>query len=303
MDERIIIEIKKRIRTLRTDEPMSAHTTFRAGGTAAVYAEPTEDELAELLPFLQEQGIGYFLLGNGSNVLFSDSGFDGLVIGIGRQMGRIHTEGNVLTAGAGALLSSVAAEALKHSLSGMEFASGIPGSVGGGVFMNAGAYGGEVKDILRRVTVLTPAGNRKTYAVSDLDLSYRHSIFSAGAAGEVVLSAVFALTPGDPEKIKGTTQDFSARRREKQPLEFPSAGSTFKRPEGHFAGKLIEDAGLKGFSVGGACVSEKHAGFVVNTGGATASDIYAVIRGVQERVFAASGVQLEPEVRLIGHFE
>lgn len=282
---------------------MSLHTTFRAGGTAAAYGEPTEEELAGLLPFLIDEGIPSFLLGNGSNVLFSDAGFDGLVIGIGKNMAAVLTDGDVITAGAGALLSAVAAEALRQGLSGLEFASGIPGSVGGGVFMNAGAYGGELKDVITRVTALTPSGERKTYAAERLDFSYRHSIFSDAAAGEIVLSAEFSLTPGDREKIRETMQDLNARRREKQPLEYPSAGSTFKRPAGYFAGKLIQDAGLMGYRVGGAMVSTKHAGFVVNADHATASDIYAVICSVQEKVYAASGVRLEPEVRLIGNFE
>lgn len=303
MNETAIREIRKRVAAVSTDEPMSLHTTFRAGGTAAAYGEPTEEELAGLLPFLIDEGIPSFLLGNGSNVLFSDAGFDGLVIGIGKNMAAVLTDGDVITAGAGALLSAVAAEALRQGLSGLEFASGIPGSVGGGVFMNAGAYGGELKDVITRVTALTPSGERKTYAAERLDFSYRHSIFSDAAAGEIVLSAEFSLTPGDREKIRETMQDLNARRREKQPLEYPSAGSTFKRPAGYFAGKLIQDAGLMGYRVGGAMVSTKHAGFVVNADHATASDIYAVICSVQEKVYAASGVRLEPEVRLIGNFE
>lgn len=303
MDRAEIEEIKKYVQAVSIDEPMSAHTTFRAGGHAAVYAEPTGDELAALLSFVTTESLPYFVLGNGSNVLFSDAGYDGIVIGIGKRMAHIRSEGGVISAGAGALLSSLAAEALRAGLSGLEFASGIPGSVGGGVFMNAGAYGGELKDVIRRVTALTPAGTVKTYSANELNLSYRHSIFSDTAAGEIVLSAEFLLQPGDPEKIRTAMQELNARRREKQPLEYPSAGSTFKRPEGYFAGKLIQDAGLMGFSVGGAAVSTKHAGFVVNTDHATASDIYAVIKGVQEKVLESSGVRLEPEVRLIGEFD
>ncbi len=302
MEETIIREFRKRAAAVSVDEPMSAHTTFRAGGKASCFAEPTEEELAELMSFVTREGLPYFVLGNGSNVLFSDAGYDGLVISIGKNMAQIRTDGGAITAGAGALLSSVAAEALRQGLTGLEFASGIPGSVGGGVFMNAGAYGGELKDVISRVTALTPAGEKKTYRTEELDFSYRHSIFAAEAAGEIVLSADFSLKEGDPDRIRETMQVLNARRREKQPLEFPSAGSTFKRPEGHFAGKLIQEAGLMGYAVGDAMVSTKHAGFVVNTGKASASDIYAVICHVQETVLEMSGVRLEPEVRLIGDF-
>ncbi len=302
MEETIIREFRKRAAAVSVDEPMSAHTTFRAGGKASCFAEPTEEELAELMSFVTREGLPYFVLGNGSNVLFSDAGYDGLVISIGKNMAQIRTDGGAITAGAGALLSAVAAEALRQGLTGLAFASGIPGSVGGGVFMNAGAYGGELKDVISRVTALTPAGEKKTYRTEELDFSYRHSIFTAEAAGEIVLSADFSLKEGDPDRIRETMQDLNARRREKQPLEFPSAGSTFKRPEGHFAGKLIQEAGLMGYAVGDAMVSTKHAGFVVNTGKASASDIYAVICHVQETVLEMSGVHLEPEVRLIGNF-
>lgn len=302
MDEAIIREIRKRTAVVSVDEPMSLHTTFRAGGKASCFAEPTGKELAALLSFVSAEEIPCFILGNGSNVLFSDAGFDGLVIGLGKRMSGIAANGTVLTAEAGARLSSLAKTALEHSLTGLEFASGIPGSVGGGVFMNAGAYGGELKDVVTSVTALTPSGERKHYTAEELDLSYRHSIFSDRAAGEVIVSASFSLQPGIAAEISAKMQDLNARRREKQPLEYPSAGSTFKRPEGHFAGKLIQDAGLMGYTVGGAMVSTKHAGFVVNTGNASASDIYAVITHVQVKVFENSGVRLEPEVRLIGLF-
>lgn len=302
MEETIIREFRKRAAAVSVDEPMSAHTTFRAGGKASCFAEPTEEELAELMSFVTREGLPYFVLGNGSNVLFSDAGYDGLVISIGKNMAQIRTDGGAITAGAGALLSAVAAEALRQGLTGLAFASGIPGSVGGGVFMNAGAYGGELKDVISRVTALTPAGEKKTYRTEELDFSYRHSIFAAEAAGEIVLSADFSLKEGDPDRIRETMQVLNARRREKQPLEFPSAGSTFKRPEGHFAGQLIQEAGLMGYAVGDAMVSTKHAGFIVNTGKASASDIFAVITHVQEKVYETSGVRLEPEVRLIGKF-
>ncbi|MEE3481081.1 MAG: UDP-N-acetylmuramate dehydrogenase, partial [Lachnospiraceae bacterium] len=302
MDEVIIREIKKRAAAVSADEPMSAHTTFRSGGEAACFAEPTGEELAALLSFVSAEKIPYFILGNGSNVLFSDAGFDGLVIGIGKNMSRIAAEGAEIRAEAGAHLSSLAKAALDNSLTGLEFASGIPGSVGGGVFMNAGAYGGELKDVILGVTALTLSGEKKSYSAKELELSYRHSIFSDKAKGEVVVSASFALTPGDTGEIAAKMQDLNARRREKQPLEYPSAGSTFKRPEGHFAGQLIQEAGLMGYAVGDAMVSTKHAGFVVNTGKASASDIFAVITHVQEKVYETSGVRLEPEVRLIGKF-
>ena len=257
MEETIIREFRKRAAAVSVDEPMSAHTTFRAGGKASCFAEPTEEELAELMSFVTREGLPYFVLGNGSNVLFSDAGYDGLVISIGKNMAQIRTDGGAITAGAGALLSAVAAEALRQGLTGLAFASGIPGSVGGGVFMNAGAYGGELKDVISRVTALTPAGEKKTYRTEELDFSYRHSIFAAEAAGEIVLSADFSLKEGDPDRIRETMQVLNARRREKQPLEFPSAGSTFKRPEGHFAGQLIQEAGLMGYAVGDAMVSTK----------------------------------------------
>lgn len=252
------------------------------------------------------------VIGNGSNLLVGDKGIRGLVIGIGKGMSEIEvTEAvaqdftaqdncHIITAGAGAILAAVAAKAAEASLSGLEFASGIPGSVGGAVVMNAGAYGGEIKDVLIDATVLTADGELKTVTRDELDLSYRHSIVPE--KGYIVLSARFRLTPKPKDEIKSYMAELRAKRVEKQPLEYPSAGSTFKRPEGYFAGKLIMDAGLRGYSVGDAQVSEKHCGFVVNKGEAAAADVLTLIKDVQETVLKQFGVKLEPEVKMIGEF-
>lgn len=297
---------------LLQDEPMKKHTTFRIGGSADYYAEPDMSQISKLIEMAKACDMPVTVIGNGSNLLVGDKGIRGLVIGIGKGLSEIDvTEAvaqdftaqdncHIITAGAGAILAAVAAKAAEASLSGLEFASGIPGSVGGAVVMNAGAYGGEIKDVLIDATVLTADGELKTVTRDELDLSYRHSIVPE--KGYIVLSARFRLTPKPKDEIKSYMAELRAKRVEKQPLEYPSAGSTFKRPEGYFAGKLIMDAGLRGYSVGDAQVSQKHCGFVVNKGEATAADVMALIKDVQETVLKQFGVKLEPEVKMIGEF-
>ena len=283
---------------VKIDEDMKKHTTFKAGGKAAFLVTPdSEEKVKELIRFFKENEIANYIIGNGSNLLVRDEGFDGVILEIGSKLSEVVVNENKITAQAGALLSKTANQAYKSGLSGMEFASGIPGSVGGGVAMDAGAYGGELKDIVETVTMCDENGEEITLTVDEMDFSYRHSIVQD--KNYIVLSATFSLTPGEPEKILETMNDLNQRRRDKQPLEYPSAGSTFKRPEGYFAGKLIQDAGLKGYSVGGACVSEKHSGFVINKGGATATDIITLIGDVQKIVKDKFGVELEPEVKIL----
>jgi UDP-N-acetylmuramate dehydrogenase len=283
-----------------SEEPMNRHTTFRIGGPAQYYACPAAQEVEPLLRIARECGLPVTLIGNGSNLLVSDAGIRGLVVEIGAGMSEIRVVGEHLIAGAGALLSRAANAAADAGLGGMEFAAGIPGSIGGAVTMNAGAYGGEMKDILERVTVQGRDGAVRQLSLAELDLSYRHSCIPSG--GYVVLEAELSLTPRDPETIRAQMAELRQKRVEKQPLEYPSAGSTFKRPEGYFAGKLIMDAGLRGYTVGGAQVSEKHCGFVINRGGATAQEVRQLMRDVQDRVQEQFGVQLEPEVKMVGDF-
>lgn len=285
---------------LRQAEPMKKHTTFRVGGPADYYACPTRDELPALLALAKKHRIPVTVIGNGSNLLVADAGVRGLVIEIGAAISEVSAEGTLLRAGAGALLSAAASAAAKAGLSGLEFAAGIPGSVGGGVTMNAGAYGGEMKDVLESVVLLTADGTQEVRTAESLALSYRHSSIPEEQA--IVLYATFSLTPAPTEAIRERMEELRKKRVEKQPLSYPSAGSTFKRPEGHFAGKLIEDAGLRGYTVGGAQVSEKHCGFIINRGDATAADIRRLMQDVQERVQERFGVQLQPEVRTIGEF-
>ena len=260
------------------DESMKMHTTFRIGGPADIYVEPSVSEMVPLIAFLKEKDAPYMVIGNGSNLLVSDDGIEGVVIAFGKNASSINIEGQVITVDAGAMLSSVSSKVAEAGLAGLEFASGIPGTIGGAVYMNAGAYGGEMKDVLIDVDVLTDSGDVKTIPVDELDLSYRHSCLMAGS--DIVLSARIQLAEGDKAEIKATIDDIRQKRIDKQPLNFPSAGSTFKRPEGYFAGKLIDDTGLRGYTVGGAQVSEKHCGFVVNKSEATASEVLpeAVLR-------------------------
>ena len=281
------------------EEPLAKYTSFRVGGPARRMAFPQNaEQLVLLLSFAQECGARPFVLGNGTNMLFPDGGVDRLIVS-SRDMAEIRlTEEGHIRAMAGASLARVANFACQQGLAGLEFAHGIPGSVGGGVCMNAGAYGGELSQVIESVTVLFPDEGVKTVPCADMAFGYRRSLLMEHPDA-VVLHAEFALEQGDSAAIRGRMDDLMARRRASQPLEYPSAGSTFKRPEGHFAGKLIEEAGCKGLTVGGAQVSEKHAGFVINVGGATCADVLALMEEVQRRVKERSGVTLEPEVRIV----
>lgn len=280
------------------DEPMSRHITFRVGGNADYYVTPCEEnQITEIVKLCMEEKIPYYIIGNGSNLLVKDSGFRGVIIEIGSKYSNIQVNSNIITAQAGAKLSQIAVKALNASLTGMEFAHGIPGTLGGAVTMNAGAYGGEMKDILVCVNVADKDGNIYNLTKDELELGYRHSIVPEREY--IVLAADMQLKQGDAVKIKATMDELATKRRAKQPLEYPSAGSTFKRPEGHFAGKLIEDAGMKGYTRGGAMVSEKHSGFVINYNHATAQDIVDVIRDVHDKVNEKYGVSLETEVKIL----
>lgn len=284
-----------------TEEAMSQHTTFKIGGPADYFLMPDKGEdVGRVIKTCKEKEIPYFILGNGSNLLVGDGGYRGAVIQIYRNMSSVTVEGNEITAQAGALLSAVAAAAKNASLTGFEFAGGIPGTIGGAVVMNAGAYGGEMKDVLTEVTVMNAEGDIFTLPTEELELGYRTSIIKT--AGYIVLEAKIRLKEGDPEVIRETMKDLTIRRTTKQPLEYPSAGSTFKRPEGYFAGKLIMDSGLRGYQIGGARVSDKHCGFVINAGDATAQDVVALMDHVTEVVREKYGVTLEPEVKFLGDF-
>lgn len=280
------------------EEPMKKHTTFRIGGSADFYICPNKEQLEKAIVLAAQERVPVTIIGNGSNLLVSDRGIRGLVIEIGQGMDGVRIQGNTLFANAGVLLSKAANEAAEAGLSGLEFAAGIPGSVGGAVVMNAGAYGGEMKDVITRVEVLTRDGKVKTLTNAELDFSYRHSCIPEKEY--IVTGAVLTLKPGNTQDIRGTMADLRKKRIEKQPLEYPSAGSTFKRPEGYFAGKLIMDAGLAGYTVGGAQVSQKHCGFVINTGNATAAEVQKLIAYVQQKVYAEFQVKLETEVKMIG---
>lgn len=280
--------------------PMKEYTSFRAGGAAALLVSPgNREELSFALKTLTERGIGHIVIGNGSNLLVRDSGYHGVILRMGEAFQHVGIDGNRVDAEAGVLLSAAAREAAASSLSGLEFAAGIPGTVGGAVFMNAGAYDGEISQVLESAEILSKDGT-KTFTLTrdELELSYRHSALQK--TGDVLLKAVFRLEKGDQNKINEKMKELAAKRAEKQPLNYPSAGSFFKRPPGHFAGKLIQDAGLRGLTVGGAQVSALHAGFIVNSGGATATDVIDLMEIVRGTVFEKCGVMLEPEVRIIG---
>ena len=284
------------------DEPMDKHTTFRAGGKADYLVMPSnEEQVRDLVLLLKKENVPYYVMGNGSNLLVRDQGFKGVIIQIARKMNQIRVEGETIYAQAGALLSKIAAQALGEGLTGFEFASGIPGTLGGAVMMNAGAYGGEMKQVIVNACVLTSAGEIAVIPADLMELGYRTSIIKT--AGYIVLEAKLQLKEGNPEVIRETMKDLTIRRTTKQPLEYPSAGSTFKRPEGYFAGKLIMDSGLAGYQVGGAQVSEKHCGFVINAGGATARDVRTLMDNVRDIVYKKYGVTLEPEVKFLGDFE
>ena len=281
------------------DEPMSEHTTFKIGGPADLFVTPDDaDEIAEVLEACRAAEVPYFVLGCGSDLLVSDEGYRGVIISLTEGLVGVTVDGKEMSCQAGVGLREASEMACELGLSGLEFACGIPGSIGGACFMNAGAYGGCIADVLKSVRVLLADGSVDTLGVDELNLGYRKSRIAD--EGMVVLSATFALKKGEPEEIRATMDELTRKREEKQPLEMPSAGSTFKRPEGYFAGKLITDAGLKGWQSGGAAVSKKHAGFVVNVGDATAADVHAVIEHVQDEVESQFGVRLEPEVRFLG---
>ena len=279
-------------------EPLSAHTTFKIGGPAAFFIRPTrEEELCKAVTLCKSMSVPCYILGNGSNILFGDKGWNGAVICLAGMKGEIQQEGDTLRAPAGMPLSMLCMAALQAGLTGLEFAYGIPGTVGGAVYMNAGAYGGEMKDVLVLVRHLTAEGEIVETPAAGLDLSYRHSIFEDN--GDCILSAQVRLTPGDPQKISDQMNELMGRRRDKQPLDKPSAGSTFKRPVGAFAGALIEQCGLRGHRHGGAAISEKHCGFVVNLGGATCADVLALCQEVQTIVREQTGFTLEKEIRVV----
>ena len=282
------------------NEPMTNHTSFHTGGAAKYFVTPSScEETVNLVNALRDNSEKFIVIGNGSNLLVSDEGFDGTVIAIGKSMADISVEGTTINAMAGALLSRIASVAQKHSLTGFEFASGIPGSLGGAVYMNAGAYGGEMKDVVTETTYISADGKVSVCKGEDHSFGYRKSRFTKD---DVILSSKIELSEGNPEEIKAYSDELNARRREKQPLEYPSAGSTFKRPEGYFAAKLIDDAGLRGFRVGGAMVSEKHCGFVINCDNATSTDVFNLMKEIKAVVQEKFGVTLEPEVKFIGDF-
>ena len=300
MDNSLISDIKKTFPALPIleNEPLSRHCSFRIGGPApAVLLPDSAEALSSLCGFLRQKGHKPFLLGNGTNVLFPDEGLSRLVIKTCRNVGAITVDGTRLTAECGATLAAAAAAARDAGLAGLEFAHGIPGSVGGGAVMNAGAYGGELKDVIESTAYLDEALSLRTLTGQEHRFSYRHSAFSDRDI--VVLRCVFRLSPDDPDAVSARMRALMEKRKASQPLELPSAGSTFKRPSGGFAAALIDEAGLKGFSVGGAQVSEKHAGFVVNTGGASCTDVLRLMEHIQNTVYARSGIALEPEVRII----
>ena len=280
-------------------EPMAKHTSFRIGGPADLLAQPADEaELAALLKVASEHAVSVTIIGNGSNLLVRDKGIRGLVIKLGNLFSGVEVCGNTLTFGCGVSLAMASKKAASLSLSGLEFAVGIPGTIGGAVYMNAGAYDGEMAKVVTKVRVMDEQGKTSELAARELDFAYRHTALQN--SGRIVTSVTVSLVPGDDDAIAAKMADFSQRRISKQPLELPSAGSMFKRPPGYFAGTLIDQTGLKGYTVGGAQVSTKHAGFVVNIGGATASDVLQLISDVQSKVFAAHGVHLEPEVLVLG---
>jgi len=290
------------IHNVLIDEPMKRHTSFRIGGSAEYFLQPQNiAEVQELLQICEEEKIVYHIIGNGSNILVGDLGITGVVIQIYKNMSKLTVAGETITAQAGASLSQLANAAAQAGLTGLEFAAGIPGTVGGAVVMNAGAYGGEIKQVLKQAVVINTAGELITLDIAELQMGYRTSIIKE--KGYIVLETTFILEQDEQELIQERMNELKLQRVSKQPLEYPSAGSTFKRPEGHFAGKLIMDAGLRGYQVGGAQVSEKHCGFVINCGDAKASEVVALMNDVRAKVKALFAVELEPEVQFLGDFE
>lgn len=283
------------------NEKMEKHTTFRIGGPADYFVMPSDvTDVKAVIELCEQEKVPYYVVGNGSNLLVGDKGFRGVIIQIAGNMNQLQADGEVITAQAGCSLAQIAGKALDEELAGFEFAAGIPGTLGGAVRMNAGAYGGEIKDVLESAVVLTKEGKVMELSVNEMEFGYRTSIIER--TGWTILGGKIRLHKGKREEIKAVMDDLREKRASKQPLEYPSAGSTFKRPKGYFAGKLIQDAGLRGFRVGGACVSEKHSGFVINIDHATADDVVSLMEQVDEKVRAQFGVGLEPEVRRIGEF-
>lgn len=283
------------------NEKMEKHTTFRIGGPADYFVMPSDvTDVKAVIELCEQEKVPYYVVGNGSNLLVGDKGFRGVIIQIAGNMNQMQADGEVITAQAGCSLAQIAGKALDEELAGFEFAAGIPGTLGGAVRMNAGAYGGEIKDVLESAVVLTREGKVMELSVNEMEFGYRTSIIER--TGWTILGGKIRLHKGKREEIKAVMDDLREKRVSKQPLEYPSAGSTFKRPKGYFAGKLIQDAGLRGFRVGGACVSEKHSGFVINIDHATADDVVSLMEQVDEKVRAQFGVGLEPEVRRIGEF-
>ena len=302
MTQQFIKELEKIVKTeqILLEEPMSRHITFRVGGPADVLVQPHKFQVADVIALCKKEQVPYLVIGNGSNLLVSDRGIKGVVIELSKQASDIDIVGSRVSVQAGAMLSKVASLVAKEGLTGMEFASGIPGTIGGAVVMNAGAYGGEMSQIVKNVVILDETGEERRLSVEEMEYSYRHSIIMEHPY--IVLAAELELQQGDIEEIQAHMKQLAAQRTEKQPLEFPSAGSTFKRPEGYFAGKLIMDAGLRGYTIGGAQVSEKHCGFVINRDNATAADVDALMKHIQTIVRERFGVTLEPEVRKLGDF-
>ena len=286
---------------IKYDEPMKNHTSIKVGGKADIYMEPENiDELVKFIGRLKEKDILYYLFGNGTNVLISDEGIRGAVIKIGDKIADVRVEGNTIIAESGALFSSISKLAAEHSFAGLEFANGIPGSVGGAISMNAGAYGMEVKDVVEKAEILDNKLNLRTLSNKQMKFGYRKSIISKESY--IVTKVFFNLKAGNINEIRKLMTELNQKRQAKQPIEFPSAGSVFKRPEGYYAGKLIEDAGLKGMAIGGAEISDKHCGFIINKGNATSKDIYNLIVHIQKTIYERYGVKLETEVKLIGKF-
>ena len=303
MIQNLIQKIKQYIpeNHIHINEPMCKHTTFRVGGPATLYLDIcTEQELKDVLVLLKNEGEDYYIVGNGSNLLVSDKGYEGIILHLAKDFSSVNIEENTLICEAGCTLAAIARTAYEHGLTGFEFAAGIPGTLGGAIVMNAGAYNGEIKQVVESVRLITSTGEIVEKSNEEMKFSYRHSILKE--ENFIVLSATIKLEHGEKTKIKETMDELADKRRSKQPLEYPSAGSTFKRPEGYFAAKLIQDAGLRGFQVGGAQVSEKHCGFVINKENATATDIYELMGKVQLKVERDFGVALEPEVILLGNF-
>ncbi len=300
-NEQFLNDIYRVIRQeqVRLNEPLKTYTSFKIGGPCDYFIEPeSADQISQVLKACDKHGIPVFLLGNGSNLLVTDKGYRGAVIHLYQNFNDVSIEGTQIKAQVGVSLAALSGAAARESLTGLEFASGIPGTLGGAVFMNAGAYGGEMKQVVTGVLAVSRQGQMRTYTLDELEFGYRHSKLQDN--GDIALEVTMELKPGNETDIKAVMKELNGRRKDKQPLEFPSAGSTFKRPEGYYAGKLIMDAGLSGYRIGDAMVSDKHCGFVINAGQATFEEVYSLIQYIQTRVLDAYGVELEREVKIVG---